>query len=186
MSENSTPLRIYEGESKEFVVFALALHDFESGKATAEQLKEALDNFLAAIGRAELPWRALQQSGLVLEAVSLVKLVQHRANESKDADVVSALQNLLDAAGPQLKQSVEALQAATKRIGDVAQTSRDRIRQNDSVLSVISGTAGTRSQGQKDEGTALLLGEFVENLLEKMESSLVDAGRELKTKLGVK
>ncbi|CAD6965470.1 unnamed protein product, partial [Tilletia laevis] len=29
------------------VVFALALHDFESGKATAEQLKEALDNFLA-------------------------------------------------------------------------------------------------------------------------------------------
>ncbi|CAD6954179.1 unnamed protein product, partial [Tilletia caries] len=104
------------------------------------------------------PWRALQQSGLVLEAVSLVKLVQHRANESKDADVVSALQNLLDAAGPQPKQSVEALQAATKRIGDVAKTSRDRIRQNDSVLSVISGTPGTRSQGQKDEGTALLLG----------------------------
>ncbi|CAD6888654.1 unnamed protein product [Tilletia laevis] len=183
-------LRIYQGESKALVVFALALHDFESGKATADQLKGGLDNFLAeraeAIGRAELPWRALQQSGLVLEAISVVKLVQHRANERKDADAVSALQNILDSTRPQLKQSVEALQAATKRIGDVAQTGRDRIRQSDSVLSVISGTAGTGSQRQKDEGTALLLGGFVENLLEKMESSLADAAREFKTRLGFK
>ncbi|KAE8251522.1 hypothetical protein A4X13_0g3969 [Tilletia indica] len=182
-------LRDYQGESKPLVVFALALHDFESGKAAAEHLNTALDEFIAerveALGIAQLPWRALQSSALVLEAIHMVKMAQHRANEAKKSEVASALKALLDSAEPQLKKSAEALQAAAKRIGDVAQTSRERISEDDSVLSVISGAAAGATPSQR-EGATHLVGMFVENLVDKLDDSLSDAAREFKIRLGLK
>ncbi|KAK0563444.1 mitochondrial distribution and morphology [Tilletia horrida] len=173
-------LRTYEGESKAVLNIALILQGVEQGKKTATDLEEALDAFVSdrktVLGQVQLPWRLLQQMDQVAQVVSILKLAIHRAKASK-ATYASDLEKTLSSLRSRLGGVAESLQSAQSRIGDLLQQARERClrAEEGTVLSaVLAKTAGAGA------GAGALVDSFIEDVVERVEQTLVDAVREFK------